>query len=104
MMYSVLQNAQEKKSDTTTLGLILRNIGLVYSGLQKYDESIHYFGQALQYLPENASLLFRYGEVCHQKYLEESRVSSCLHVSNQPNASPCILFQDGVATFPPSES
>ena len=79
---------------------------MVYSCLRKYDKSIQYFGQALQYLPENASLLFRYGEVYHQKYLEESRLSPSVSVSTsgQLHSNPFVLFHGGVAMFPPSES
>lgn len=96
------------KIDSVTLGMILRNIGLVYSCLHNYDKSIHYFGQALQILPDNVSLLFRYGEVYYQQYLEQShqsqQSSSALSGSERMRSNPFVLLRDGLVTFSTSQS
>ena len=54
--------------DSRILGSLLKNVCI---SLHEYEEAIQASQQAIQFLPENPTLWFRYGEICYTWYNQQ---------------------------------
>lgn len=66
--------------DGVIIGSLLKNLSLVCVLLNEYEEAIQASQQAIQFLPENPTLWFRYGEICyswyHQQQQQQQQISN----------------------------
>lgn len=66
----------------------MKNLSLVCILLHEYQEAIQASQQAIQYLPDNPTLWFRYGEICYSWYNQQQQEAQ--------TANRFIIMQDSI--------